>query len=41
MNLLRKWIIEGYKRQFIVVEEEEEAAVDIKVAVEGAAVGAV
>ena len=40
MNILLKGIIEGSKRHILVVEEEEEAAVSIKVMVKGVAVGA-
>ena len=40
MNLLRKVIIEVSKQQLIVVAEEEEVDVAIKVVVEEAAVGA-
>ena len=41
MKLLRKRIIEKSKEHILVVAEEEEAAVAIKVVVEGAAVGTV
>ena len=39
MNILLKGIIEGSKQQILVVVEEEEAAVSIKVLVEGVYMG--